>query len=1185
MNPPPDEPRKRTTDLETVLQDSKERYRTLVESSHDWVWEVDSEGVYTYVGPQCREILGYEPQEIIGKTPFDLMPPEEARRVTMAFGEIAAQRKEFRRLENINVHKDGHLVVLETNGIPIFDHQSNFCGYRGMDRDITKRKQSEDALRKSEKEYRELHESMMDAYVRVGMDGRIIEFNDAYQKMLGYEPQELFKLTYADLTPEKWHAFEAEIVERQVMVQGHSKVYEKEYQHKDGIIIPVELRSYLIRDDTGNPCGLWAIVRNITERKEAEAELRERLRFETLLADLSSRFVNVSTEKLDAEIEEGQRRVCEFLGLEMSTLWELSGTAPGVITLTHAYGSLGVLAVPEQLNGQEYFPWCFQQVRTGKVVAVSSLDELPPEAARDRDGWRRFGVKSNLTIGLAVGGGPIVGALSFNTMQAEHAWPEPLVKRLQLVAQILSNALARQRSDRALRESEERFRSLVENATVGIYRTTPDGRILMANPTLIRMLGYADFEGLATRSLQDEGFEPTCAREEFLKRIEQEGEVIGLEAAWKKRDGSLIWVRESARAIRGQDGEILFYDGIVEDITKHKQAEEARQISESRFSEFFATLPEYCYMISPDGNILDVNPAACEALGYGKEELIGRPMRTIYAAESHSKMVDLFERWKRTGKLRAEEIAICTNQGERRTVLLNTGSVMDTAGNLLHSVSVQVDISERKRIEQERLRAEEALRKSEQHSRELVLHSPIAMIVTRGPALKIELANLKFTELFGYSIEEVPDVEHWWPLAYPDEAYREKIRAEWEARVERAVRCHAEIEPMEATVRCKNGSSRHIEGHFAPVGDTSLVSFVDLTHRERAEAALRESEKRFRLVANTAPVMIWMSGVDKLCTFFNQFWLEFTGRSLDMELGNGWTDGVYAEDLRPCWETYSKAFDRRESFQMEYRLRRRDGEYRWLFDLGGPRYEADGSFAGYIGSCIDVTERKIAEDALSKMGGRLIEAQEQERSRIARELHDDINQRVAFLAVTLSTLKRDLPASATEAIRDISKIKEQVVNLGNDIQALSHRLHSSKLEILGLSSAASTFCREFSERNGVQINYQCEEIPKTLPEEISLCLFRVLQEALQNATKHSGSRSFQVSLNAGSNEVRLSVRDSGVGFNVTEAIKERGLGLVSMKERLKLVNGELSIDSQLHRGTTIQARVPLDTRAARGNSR
>ena len=147
-----------------------------------------------------------------------------------------------------------------------------------------------------------------------------------------------------------------------------------------------------------------------------------------------------------------------------------------------------------------------------------------------------------------------------------------------------------------------------------------------------------------------------------------------------------------------------------------------------------------------------------------------------------------------------------------------------------------------------------------------------------------------------------------------------------------------------------------------------LGLFWQRAARGRIEAALSpfeptnsESEARFRLVANTAPVMIWMSGPDRLCTYFNQPWLEFTGRSTEAERGNGWAEGVHPEDSEKCLETYTKAFDQRQSFQMEYRLRRRDGEYRWIFDLGVPRWNADGSFAGYIGSCLDTTERKRAK--------------------------------------------------------------------------------------------------------------------------------------------------------------------------------------------------------------------------------
>jgi PAS domain S-box-containing protein len=349
----------------------------------------------------------------------------------------------------------------------------------------------------------------------------------------------------------------------------------------------------------------------------------------------------------------------------------------------------------------------------------------------------------------------------------------------------------------------------------------------------------------------------------------------------------------------------------------------------------------------------------------------------------------------------------------------------------------------------------------------------------------------------------------------------------------------------------------------------------DITLSKLAEAALRESEERFRLIANAAPVMIWMSGPDKLCTYFNRPWLEFTGRAHQEELGNGWATGIHPDDLETCLETYSQAFERRESFRMEYRLRRHDGEYRWIFDQGVPRFNANGSFAGFIGSCIDVTERKEAEEAVSSVSRRLIEAHEEERTWIARELHDDINQRIALLAVNLEGLERDLPASEGRMSRRIKELQEQVSDLGSDIQALSHRLHSSRLEYLGLGAAAEGFCKELSARQDVEIAFHSQGVPKDLPKEIALCLYRVLQEALQNAVKHSGVRQFDVSLIGASNEIQLSVHDSGVGFDLQKAMSGPGLGFTSMRERMKLIEGYLSIDLKRQGGTTIHARAPL----------
>ena len=367
---------------------------------------------------------------------------------------------------------------------------------------------------------------------------------------------------------------------------------------------------------------------------------------------------------------------------------------------------------------------------------------------------------------------------------------------------------------------------------------------------------------------------------------------------------------------------------------------------------------------------------------------------------------------------------------------------------------------------------------------------------------------------------------------------------------------------------------------FILIASSSFMVLAALVeeHRQGLRES-RESESRFRLVANTAPVMIWMSGPDRLCTYFNQPWLAFTGRPLEAELGNGWSEGVHAQDVKGCLNTYTRAFDRRESYNMEFRLRRHDGQYRWVLDLGVPRFDADGTFAGYIGTCLDVTEQKLAEETLSSMSRRLIEAHEEERTWIARELHDDINQRLALLAVTMDLVNSKLPASASDAKLAIREAKQQMRDLCADIQALSHRLHSSKLEYLGLASAAAGLCREVSERQGVEIDFQCDDIPKNLHQEISLCLFRVLQEALQNATKHSGSRHFEVSLKCSSEEIALRVSDSGVGFDPNEIIKGQGLGITSMRERLKLIGGELSIDSRQHLGTTLRARVPRNSTA------
>jgi PAS domain S-box-containing protein len=353
----------------------------------------------------------------------------------------------------------------------------------------------------------------------------------------------------------------------------------------------------------------------------------------------------------------------------------------------------------------------------------------------------------------------------------------------------------------------------------------------------------------------------------------------------------------------------------------------------------------------------------------------------------------------------------------------------------------------------------------------------------------------------------------------------------------------------------------------------SLVGLVNDTE-QRFKTKRSESERRFRLMANAAPVMIWMSGADGKCTFFNKTWTEFTGRSMSEELGDGWTEGVYMDDLQRCIETYVTKIDQREPFHMEYRLRRHDGAYRWIDDSGVPLYGVDGEFTGYIGSCVDVTSRKVAEGVLSTFGQRLIQAQEEERARIARELHDDINQRLAIVSVDLDALMHVLPRGSRRARLKAARAVGMVKDLARDVHDLSHRLHSSRLDLLGLVAAAAGLCNELS-APGIRVDFHSEAVPRRLLKDVRLCAFRVLQEALQNAVKHSGAQLVHVTLMGTERDIQLTVRDSGSGFDPCEATKRNGLGIASMRERLKAVHGHLAIQSTPQQGTTVCALIPL----------
>jgi PAS domain S-box-containing protein len=345
--------------------------------------------------------------------------------------------------------------------------------------------------------------------------------------------------------------------------------------------------------------------------------------------------------------------------------------------------------------------------------------------------------------------------------------------------------------------------------------------------------------------------------------------------------------------------------------------------------------------------------------------------------------------------------------------------------------------------------------------------------------------------------------------------------------------------------------------------------------KRKAEAGLLESEKRFRVMADTTPALVWMCDAQGKITYLNERRIAFTGPDPKAGYGDTWTEYVHPDDRKNVLDTVSEALNTHQPFSREYRLRRSDGIYRWMFDVASPRVNGDGSFRGFIGSAIDTTDQKLAQQALENVSGQLIEAQEKERSRIARDLHDDICQRLALLSMELGQANRSSNGSPEAMKQRLEDIRIHCSEIAGDVQSLSHQLHSSKLEYLGIVAAIRGFCTELSKQHELNIKFSERNVPTHLPKDVSLCLFRIAQEALHNAVKYSGVSQFIVELSGVEGAVQLVVSDAGAGFDVEAAKKNRGLGLLSMQERIHLVHGTFSVESRPGYGTRIIAAAPF----------
>jgi PAS domain S-box-containing protein len=734
-------------------------------------------------------------------------------------------------------------------------------------------------------------------------------------------------------------------------------------------------------------------------------------------------------------------------------------------------------------------------------------------------------------------------------------------------AVIIRDITERQRAE----EARIRNAAIVECSDDAIAGLDMNGTITDWNKGAERLFGYSASEAIGQNILF---LSPADARDDaegVLKKVWQ-GEVVRHhETVRRRKDGTRVDISLTVSPIVDSQGRIIGSSGIAREITERKRAEQALRASEERLrlAQQAARIGTFEWNIQTGVNTWTPELEEMYGLPAGGFGGTQTAFENLVHPDDRAEVIELVEAALKTGQPTKGEWRVVWSDGSVHWISGRWQVFMNDSSKPSRMVGINIDITERKR-------AEEALRVSEER-----LHLAIEAGSVGGWDYNLKTGKkVWFGEThaqLGMAPDEPPgSFEDSWDRIHKDD--REHLQ-----QTLRVARDRHEQFTEEFRVVWRDGTTRWVRSRgrffYAANGEPErlLGLSVDITERKLAEEKLRTSEERLRLAQWAARIGTFdldlRTGVD--------VWTPETEALYGLPPGgfggtlSAFENLVHPDDRGKIIELSKELIRTGRPAEAEWRVAWADGSVHWIAARSQVLMDESGEPSRMLGVNMDITDRKQMEEALSEMSRKLIESQEQERARIGRELHDDINQRLAMLGVELEQLQEN----PSEVQSRVPELRNQMTELSNDVQAMSHDLHSSKLEYLGVVAGIKSWCKEFGERQKMQIDFR-SEVSSVLPLGVGLSLFRVLQEALNNAIKHSGVKRVEVRLREDSGEIHLVIGDLGRGFDVEAASKGKGLGLTSMRERVRLVNGTISIESKPMGGTTIHVRVPLGSEHA-----
>lgn len=917
---------------ELAFKENEEKFRKFFENSVVGMSITSIDGKL-HVNNSFSRILGYTECELNNLNWKEITHTDDIEQNQNIISTILKGEKPSHRWEKRYIHKMGHTVWTDISTTLQRDEKGNPDYFLTAVIDVTARKLAEEALRINQERFRIAQDMSPDGFTILRpmydddnnsevVDFRWIYENLAVSKMNGTNPQDIIGKSLLEEFPSH-KGSEIFRKYKNVAETGISAIFEIDFKI-DTALNSTFLRLVIV------PMGqdIAILAQDITEQKQTLYALRESE--ERFRATFEQAAVGIAQVGVDGKWLRVNQRLCEIVGYEHDDLFTITFR-----DITHKDD------LQKDLDN-------FDQLLAGEINNYSIEKRYIKKNGSH--------VWVNLTVGLV--------------RDALNA-PKYFVS-------VVEDITERKKTELMLENQRELYLDLVNTQPAGIYR--------------IRVSPKESWENNAWRKSETAPYKMELISDRFCEILEitpdlferQPGIVIDLlhpddkEEFVRKNDeanttvstfsmdcrllinNNIKWVHFESLPRKLENGDIL-YTGIIYDITEQKIAHEKLQESEMRFRKILQDVDSLSVQgYAPDGTVQYWNKASELMYGYTAEEAIGRNFVDLIVSPDmrESALQNYLQLAETCQSIPASEYSFMRKDGSLVSVLTNH-AIVQIAGQPKELFCIDVDLTERKK-------AEEALRESEEMMR---TSQSVAHICSYSTNLKVDdiaksawTCSPEFYEIFGIDNTYPHTIEGWVGFIHPD--FRDEMVAYHEYVIKEKILFAHEYK----IIRISDGAERWVYGtgklEFDEKGNPIRMygAIQDITERKKVEIALRENETQYRNLANAGLSLIWMSGTDKLCNYFNDTWLRFTGRTLEQEMGKGWTEGVHPDDFDRCVATYVTAFEKHEAFEIEYRLRHVSGEYRWILDFGTPNYNSKNEFIGYIGNCFDITERKQSEE-------------------------------------------------------------------------------------------------------------------------------------------------------------------------------------------------------------------------------